>query len=189
MNCQKSNRVCKRGLRLNFIDIWMERPPVLLTLFGTTQWKVTFNDESRDIANEYEGGLQKYPPVDENTPATVATVDPRLAIDFAQHASAVPAITHQMLAPQGGLPDAYPEPPPAPEMSNLYDPYLKTDGTNNHLQPPHSGSTVHSRESNHSNHSSIHPGSVGSYDVGSTTLLATTDEERKDYLDNPEGMY
>lgn len=187
MNCQKSSRVCKRGLRLNFIDIWMEQPPTLLTLFGTAQWKVTFNDESRDIADEYEGGLEKYPPQEE-MPANAGIMDPRLAFDFAQHAPAAPTLAHQMLPPtQGGMQDAYPEPPAAPEMSNVYDPYFKSDAANNHLQPPPSGSTVQSRQSNHSNHSSIHPGSVGSYDMGSTDILPTVDEARKDYLDDPEG--
>lgn len=30
MNCQKSNRKCERGVRLNFIDLKVEQPPVLL---------------------------------------------------------------------------------------------------------------------------------------------------------------
>lgn len=30
MNCQKSNRKCERGVRLNFIDLKVEQPPILL---------------------------------------------------------------------------------------------------------------------------------------------------------------
>lgn len=30
MNCQKSNRKCERGVRLNFIDLKVEQPPYLL---------------------------------------------------------------------------------------------------------------------------------------------------------------
>jgi hypothetical protein len=30
LNCQKSNRKCERGVRLNFIDLKVEQPPVLL---------------------------------------------------------------------------------------------------------------------------------------------------------------
>lgn len=30
LNCQKSNRKCERGVRLNFIDLKVEQPPYLL---------------------------------------------------------------------------------------------------------------------------------------------------------------
>ncbi|KAG9901660.1 hypothetical protein KCU94_g7819, partial [Aureobasidium melanogenum] len=56
-NCRKSNRQCKRGLRLNFIDTNCQGPPQKAP---TLEWKVDFMDESRDIASEYVGGLEKY---------------------------------------------------------------------------------------------------------------------------------
>lgn len=57
-NCRKSSRKCKRGVRLNFIDTKCEQPPHLLP--PVHDWKVTFEDNSREIASEYEGGIEKY---------------------------------------------------------------------------------------------------------------------------------
>ncbi|PNS18795.1 Transcriptional activator protein UGA3 [Sphaceloma murrayae] len=56
-NCKKSNRVCKRGLRLNFIDIQTHAPPRIAL---SNEYDISFLDESRDIASEYRGGLEKY---------------------------------------------------------------------------------------------------------------------------------
>ncbi|KAA8901430.1 hypothetical protein FN846DRAFT_766596, partial [Sphaerosporella brunnea] len=77
-NCRKSSRICKRGVRLNFIDIQTEQPPVIPI---SDEWKgkwlyflspkkaadlapraVDFQDESRDIASEYAGGVKRYAP-------------------------------------------------------------------------------------------------------------------------------
>ncbi|KAK0621648.1 hypothetical protein B0T17DRAFT_618072 [Bombardia bombarda] len=57
VNCRKSNRECKRGVRLNFIDIQVKDPPRAPTL----EWSIHFQDESRLIASEYKGGLGRYP--------------------------------------------------------------------------------------------------------------------------------
>ncbi|KAF3766886.1 hypothetical protein M406DRAFT_254673 [Cryphonectria parasitica EP155] len=57
VNCQKSNRKCERGVRLNFIDLKVEQPPYLLP---PVDWQVKFQDESRHIASEYVGGLERY---------------------------------------------------------------------------------------------------------------------------------
>ncbi|KAL2267811.1 hypothetical protein VTJ83DRAFT_5088 [Remersonia thermophila] len=57
-NCQKSNRECRRGLRLNFIDIQVGNPPCLPESSG---WSFQILDESRSIAAEYQGGLGRYP--------------------------------------------------------------------------------------------------------------------------------
>ncbi|TVY62733.1 Adhesion and hyphal regulator, partial [Lachnellula suecica] len=56
-NCRKSSRVCKRGVRLNFIDTQVKSPPMIPP---TADWRVVFQDESRDIASEYKGGLGRY---------------------------------------------------------------------------------------------------------------------------------
>ncbi|KAI1497870.1 hypothetical protein F5X99DRAFT_432610 [Biscogniauxia marginata] len=56
-NCRKSNRDCKRGVRLNFIDMTCKEPPYIPP---TAEWAVQFQDESRLIASEYRGGLGRY---------------------------------------------------------------------------------------------------------------------------------
>ncbi|KAL1836568.1 hypothetical protein VTJ49DRAFT_4908 [Mycothermus thermophilus] len=57
-NCQKSNRECRRGIRLNFLTIQVSDPP---RLPSTADWSFQILDESRSIAAEYEGGLGRYP--------------------------------------------------------------------------------------------------------------------------------
>lgn len=56
-NCRKSNRNCQRGIRLNFIDTTIQTLPIVPK---SAHWRVTFHDESRDIASEYRGGLAHY---------------------------------------------------------------------------------------------------------------------------------
>ncbi|KAK3063070.1 hypothetical protein LTS18_002805 [Coniosporium uncinatum] len=56
-NCRKSSRVCKRGIKLNFIDTTVKAPPVVPP---TNEWTINFLDESREIASEYKGGLARY---------------------------------------------------------------------------------------------------------------------------------
>ncbi|KAF1821791.1 uncharacterized protein K489DRAFT_321356, partial [Dissoconium aciculare CBS 342.82] len=56
-NCLKSNRDCKRGVKLNFIDIWTEAPAVNALVEGTP---LEFHDESRAVASEYKGGTERY---------------------------------------------------------------------------------------------------------------------------------
>lgn len=85
-NCRKSNRECKRGVRLNFIDITCKKPPHIVSpeggfdtpLIACSPWMrliintvVAFEDESRLIASEYRGGLERYPKL--ASPAATAT--------------------------------------------------------------------------------------------------------------------
>ncbi|KAJ4296907.1 hypothetical protein N0V90_006955 [Kalmusia sp. IMI 367209] len=58
-NCLKSNRECRRGMRINWIDTQVKNPPHLIP--PTDNWAVDFKDESRKIASEYIGGLEMYP--------------------------------------------------------------------------------------------------------------------------------
>ncbi|KAF2873309.1 hypothetical protein BDV95DRAFT_592701 [Massariosphaeria phaeospora] len=71
-NCRKSNRDCKRGLRLNYID--NKTNPDFKMAPQTAEWQVAFQDESRQIAGEYVGGTDKYPPlVNDPTPTDGST--------------------------------------------------------------------------------------------------------------------
>ncbi|KAI1266988.1 hypothetical protein F5Y18DRAFT_353870 [Xylariaceae sp. FL1019] len=56
-NCRKSNRECKRGIRLNFIEV---KVPKKCHMERADEWRVEFHDESRLIASEYRGGLSSY---------------------------------------------------------------------------------------------------------------------------------
>lgn len=59
-NCRKSNRGCHWGIRLNFLEHSCNNPPVLVP--PVPGWRVAFQDESRNIASEYQGGLARYRP-------------------------------------------------------------------------------------------------------------------------------
>lgn len=98
LNCKKSNRKCKRGIRLNFIDIQCERPPYLMP--PTHDWKVTFQDDSRDIASEYKGGLEKYHPL-QPEPKKQKVEVPDLNYDYGQIAA--PILSHQQLPAQPAI--------------------------------------------------------------------------------------
>lgn len=62
-NCKKSNRECRRGLRVNFqeADKNMANWPAPFILPPGPDYQVSFQDESREIASEYKGGAEKYP--------------------------------------------------------------------------------------------------------------------------------
>ncbi|ETN41841.1 uncharacterized protein HMPREF1541_03778 [Cyphellophora europaea CBS 101466] len=91
-NCKKSNRTCKRGIRLNFHDIQCEQPPFLLP--RTHDWEIAFQDNSRDIASEYVGGLEKYHPLE--PPAKRQ----KIAQDVSYAQVGAPILSHQQLPAQ-----------------------------------------------------------------------------------------
>ncbi|KAI1108144.1 hypothetical protein F5Y14DRAFT_460099 [Nemania sp. NC0429] len=68
-NCRKSNRECKRDFPLKFdnLKLTCKRPPHIPQ---TEEWTVGFQDESRSIASEYQGGLGRYPSLDSQTPTS-----------------------------------------------------------------------------------------------------------------------
>lgn len=96
-NCRKSNRTCKRGVRLNFIDTTVKSPPIIPP---TADWQVNFQDESREIASEYKGGLSRYSHLDQQviTPPREQTVEypPRQMVTEGprQDNNALPPIQH-----------------------------------------------------------------------------------------------
>ncbi|KAG9236339.1 hypothetical protein BJ875DRAFT_482334 [Amylocarpus encephaloides] len=103
-NCRKSSRKCKRGVRLNFIDTQVKSPPIIPP---TADWKVIFQDESREIASEYKGGLGRYAHLDQQvttppreqtleypTRATILEPPPPPLSQLSRHA--LPPIQHQV---------------------------------------------------------------------------------------------
>jgi hypothetical protein len=99
-NCIKSNRSCKRGIRLNFYDTTVEDPPYLLP--RTHDWKVTFQDDSRDIASEYVGGAERYS-LPEPEPKR-----PRISRDTGYATIGAPVMAHQALPTPQVAYDAFP---------------------------------------------------------------------------------
>ncbi|KAK4205144.1 putative transcription factor [Triangularia verruculosa] len=59
-NCLKSNRQCKRGVRLNFAETNQQVKGPPRTAPRGKDWLVSFQDDSREIASGYKGGLESY---------------------------------------------------------------------------------------------------------------------------------
>ncbi|EXJ94276.1 hypothetical protein A1O1_02670 [Capronia coronata CBS 617.96] len=121
-NCKRSNRKCKRGVRLNFIDIQCQRPPYLLP--PTHDWKVTFQDDSREIASEYLGGFERYH-APEPEPKRQKLNAPSLKYNYGQIAA--PIIPHQQLPRhQQPYPNSYAESTEALYQNSTGQPYNET---------------------------------------------------------------
>ncbi|KAK4972517.1 hypothetical protein LTR66_011322 [Elasticomyces elasticus] len=101
-NCRKSSRVCKRGVRLNFIDTQVQSPPYVPQ---SRDWKVSFLDESREIASEYKGGLDKYGMVTPEPEPVVQVIpaDNTMNFSFSTSGPPAPTLSHQALPPINGM--------------------------------------------------------------------------------------
>jgi len=179
-NCKKSNRVCKRGLRLNFIDTQVQEPPYVAS---AAEWKVSFLDESRDIASEYQGGLAKYGTRDEavidqgQQSHVQSNIDPAMQFDYPVTAPQAPSMSYQELPPiQGLLPDSG-----YSDGQNVND-QLKFEPSSDHHQY-NDHSTNHSPFSvQNSVHNTLHHASV-SYSHHEQDLDL---EEKREYLNSQE---
>lgn len=123
-NCRKSSRICKRGIKLNFIDVTCRDPPVLLR---SKEWEVTFQDNSREIASEYKGGLARYGISDApHAPA----MDPTMTYDFAPAPSHAPIHAPQPVPAIEGIgPDQYRDEPHQTSYSTRRDSYHHHTGS------------------------------------------------------------
>ncbi|KAK2798751.1 hypothetical protein FQN50_008733 [Emmonsiellopsis sp. PD_5] len=156
-NCQKSDRLCKRGVRLNFIDTQVAAPPY--TAPFTHDWHINFLDESREIASEYQGGFERYPAVrKEPVPRK-----PVPSYNF-QDIMGAPTLSHQSLPSTTPLLSNYSE-PPQPEMAEAIFQHTP--------QPHHPNSTFSDHSLPHSPFSTPKSAMVPSTNVRS-------------YLDNAE---
>ena len=108
INCRKSNRACKRGVRLNFIDTKVEDTRIVPP---SADWNVNFQDESREIASEYKGGAGRYAVLHPDE-MDVSTNDPQIQVS--ESLVNAPLLSHQTLPPIQSSPpeqhNSYPQP-------------------------------------------------------------------------------
>ncbi|KAI9862079.1 MAG: hypothetical protein M1813_004853 [Trichoglossum hirsutum] len=163
-NCRKSSRVCKRGVRLNFIDTQVQNPPIVPP---THDWNVHFQDESREIASEYKGGAGRYPSL-EQAAKSQAKSEQHLLFPT-NGSSAASGQSHHPLPPiQPLLPDRYPDTSQAPVLDH------SRENQNHH---------AHSNSDSVSYSSGQNP-PPSSYSNPDQTL--TPPNETRDYLNSPE---
>ena len=169
-NCKKSNRECKRGVRLNFIDTQVKTPPITPP---TEEWNLTFQDESREIASEYRGGLGRY----SNVTADMENISLKeeSSYDFGNSMSDAimdaPVMAHQQL-------------PSQPFTQNAVDPYhAPLQGMSSQAQEHHHrhGSTI-----SDSSFSNQNLGGVSSYPNGDQSL--TSGSETRQALTDPQEL-
>ena len=98
VNCRKSNRECERGVRLNFIDTQVQNPEIIPP---THDWNVHFQDESREIASEYKGGLGRYAALG---PEATAEAEDESQGRASGSLLGAPTMAHQPLPPIHSLP-------------------------------------------------------------------------------------
>ena len=169
-NCKKSNRECKRGVRLNFIDTTIKTPPITPP---TEDWDVVFQDESREIASEYRGGLSRYTAVGAETDGIVPKQEPQFDFSNTDPMIQAPVLAHQQLPsqtsyPSGGI-DAFPQ---AMQMQDS-------------RQDPHQRHGSVNSDSTFSSHT-IGANSVSSYSNVKQTL--TPPSETRETLTDPEEL-
>ena len=166
-NCRKSNRQCKRGVRLNFIDTQVKDTQIIPP---TADWNVGFRDESREIASEYKGGAGRYAEMEDEP---MGPSKNEASADTSSSMLNAPIMAHQQLPPiqsvQPGSGSNYSD-----TSSGRQDP-----GRESHTHHQHRPST----DSTYSSHT-MQSGSQVSYAGSDQTLQAQ--EEVRDCLTSPE---
>ncbi|KAF1814150.1 hypothetical protein P152DRAFT_262417 [Eremomyces bilateralis CBS 781.70] len=165
LNCKKSQRQCKYGVKLNFIDTSVSAPPIVA---NAHDWTVSFVDESRLIASEYKGGEGRYAPL-EDKKRLVPNVDSEISFQYSVTAPPpVPVLEHSALPPMM-LPETYP------------------DDTSGVMFERRDGQHGHGHSHTHSIADSAYGGSTGgvasSYSAHDPNPSA---EGRRDYLNTQE---
>ncbi|KAF1992786.1 hypothetical protein P154DRAFT_152639 [Amniculicola lignicola CBS 123094] len=142
-NCKKSNRNCKRGIRLNFIDTQVQTPPVLLP--RTAEFQVAFLDESRDIASEYKGGSCRYPPAEVQRAQPPPPDNTAFYMDMSANMAQMPPPTSsapQSLPPIQGILPHHQEEPQDLMYEQLQPSHPHHHHTHSHTESTYSSSTL-----------------------------------------------
>ncbi len=181
LNCKKSNRACKRGVRLNFIDTTVKTPPITPP---TEEWDITFRDESREIASEYQGGSKRYMKLGED----VEMKDDD-EYDFPTGIMDAPVIAHRPLP--ASQPPAQPMFVPSSGESFPGSLPSMSDTGHDHHQHQRHGSTT----SDSTAYSSVTIGSANTLGASSTAtfnngdpMLTPPDENHREILTDPEEL-
>lgn len=164
-NCRKSSRTCRRGVRLNFMYIDCKEPPVLLS---SDDWAVGFEDNSREIASEYKGGLQRYALPEEQV-HPLSAVDNSVSYDFAEDPTSTAATAH---------------PPPAPTlMPGTLPDNIDAGGFSSRPQSYHNHSASHSDSGYGSNYPI-----TGSTSYSNAESPSSSSKLSRAYLSNPDEL-
>jgi hypothetical protein len=186
-NCRKSSRECRRGIKLNFIDTWKASPANLVSFQGTDSWRVEFFDESREIADEYEGGSENYQPLEQEIPRALqkGSRHQSMAYDFSTTAPRGPLLPPQVLPPtQNMMPDQFMQQQAQVTANGEFLGHSSQQlGTYQMAPNPISGSSSEVYNDSRDPSGVSGTASVASYNTAQQDAFGG---ERKDYLDNSE---
>lgn len=159
---------------MNFIDTTIKNPPITPP---TEEWDVIFQDESREIASEYRGGLSRYAAIEIETEGDVVPKE-ESTFDFADSADPMiqaPVLAHQQLPsqqiPLGGV-ETYVA-PMQPMQDQVRDQHQRHGSTNS--------------DSTFSSHT-IGATSVSSYNNNNNKQTLTPPSETREVLTDPEEL-
>lgn len=169
-NCKKSNRDCKRGVRLNFIDTTIKDPPITPP---TEEWDVVFQDESREIASEYRGGLSRYTTLTSEGDGAATKQEPQFDFSSAGSIIQAPVLAHQQLPSHSAFP---------PGGSDGYPPVMQMQDQAQDTRQRHGSINSDSTFSSHT----IGANPVSSYNNSKQTLTPPT--ETRETLTDPEEL-
>ena len=172
-NCKKSSRECKRGVRLNFIDTQVKTPPITPP---TEEWNLAFQDESREIASEYRGGLGRYSNI--TTEMDQVSLKDESTYDFSSNMNDsmlnAPVLQHQQLPAQ-----TFGQPSVNPFQTSM-------QGMSNQVPDQHQRQSSTTSDSTYSSHTL---GGVSSYSNGDQSLTSTSETTRESLTDPQELLY
>lgn len=181
LNCRKSARECRRGVRLNFIDTQCKQPPIIA---HGDYHEMRFEDESRQIASEYVDGIEQYARRrDSELPQNLAD-----AMGFSYQTSQPTAqmMSHQQMPNIQVMTNGHTMQQPS---VNLFDqPHERTPSH----QPPPGAQSVDSTfshaslPSHHSNHASQHPSPYDQHIPNSAQTEPEYHAEAKEILNTQE---
>jgi hypothetical protein len=173
-NCKRSNRTCKRGVRLNFIDTKVEDTQLVPQ---GADWNINFQDESRDIASEYKGGAGRYAPVHEDEMDVVSVAQSQSQSQSQSQAEVEAQAQAQGQAVMNVL--------NAPVMSHQPLPPIQSPSSQQYSNVHHVDSRRESIVSSNSGHSTQQMYvSEPSYQPAQQHIASS--EEARDYLTSPQ---
>ena len=165
-NCRKSSRVCKRGVRLNFIDTQVQKPPYMPL---SHEWSIDFKDESREIAAEYKGGLGRYSAL---RTEEIAQMKEEAQFEMSQNMVVAPTMSHQQLPPIHALPAEV-------EMNSYPEPHQNIPDQSRESHHHHTHSNADSTYS-----STLHASTQSTF--SNSDQILTPPNEARDWLNQPE---
>lgn len=154
---------------MNFIDTTIKTPPITPP---TEVWDVNFQDESREIASEYRGGLSRYTAIENEADNVLPKQEPQFDFSNTDLIIQAPVLAHQQLPSQSSFPSG------------------GVESYNQPLQMQDQGQDLHQRHGSVNSDSTFSSHTIGANSVSSYNAkqTLTPPSETRETLTNPEEL-